>query len=121
MYEFRTLLDRFWVTRAEGRAMARGTPGNPAPVPTSTTVPEDRPARGMRDRLSSRWSPANALGSVMAVRFIIRFRSRTSPAKASSLPHSAGSRPRAARPAVSAALIASISGGPGSPPAAAPP
>ena len=53
-----------------GRAMATGTPGNPAPVPTSTTVPASSPARGSRDRLSSRWSRATSLGSVMAVRFI---------------------------------------------------
>ena len=83
--------------------MARGTPGNPAPVPTSTTVPASRPASPAR--LSSRCRAATSLGSVMAVRFITWFFSSSIRLKASRGSISSRPIPRAGRPCSSVALI----------------
>ena len=85
--------------------MARGTPGNPAPVPTSTTVLSSSPASPVRARLSSRCRTATSLGSVMAVRFITWFFSSSIRLKVSRGSISSGPSPSAGRPCSSVALI----------------
>lgn len=45
----------FRVTWAAGRAMARGMPGNPGPLPMSSSSPGTAGSRGTRARLSRMW------------------------------------------------------------------
>ena len=67
------------VTCRSGRANAMGSPGNPAPLPTSTSeAPAGSVTMVRGSRLSAKCFSATPSSSVMAVRFMRRFHSCSS-------------------------------------------
>ena len=60
-----------------GHSIARGIPGKPAPVPTSSTLPPCGIC-GARAAQSRKWRVTTSVGSVTAVRFITLFFSSSS-------------------------------------------
>ena len=90
-----------------GSPIFRGTPGKPAPQPTSMTVFPWKSAIFRRAKQSAKCSFATACGSVMAVRFITLFFSiNASPKAQSCAPCSeVNSRPKRAVSAINVSFI----------------
>ena len=113
------------VRRMEGSTSRSGIPGNPAPVPTSTTDLPRKSARVSRAAQSRKCRVATSPGSVMAVRFMTLLVSSSSSAYRCSWGMASVGRPRVSRPCRNMGSICSImhapSKDPGSPPAALPP